>query len=310
MMKVDNMLQSWRFNFTAVGLGVAVLYWLVESLLHTFLWHQSSFWEALHGGHDLNEITMRLIIVTMMVGFGYLAEQGKRHYHALATKHQNTNRLLRFLSECNQHVQRQLDEQSLMDAACRAAVDLGGFRFAWVGMQRPEGFRLVAWASSDPALDEHAILLEEHAALLSCLGCQKVLKEGVAELCDISSRKGCSEVLKEAFINQGCEHAYVLPLMLSGKVVGIFEIYAGEQGKLSEDELPILDEAADDVSVSLTSIHIGKERQEKAEELQNRIDELERFQKATVQREFRIKELRDEIEQLQGDVKRLEGEKS
>ncbi len=37
-----------------------------------------------------------------------------------------------------------------------------------------------------------------------------------------------------------------------------------------------------------------------ARELQGRVDELERFRKATIQREFRIKELKDEIERLRG----------
>jgi two-component sensor histidine kinase len=37
---------------------------------------------------------------------------------------------------------------------------------------------------------------------------------------------------------------------------------------------------------------------EMTSELQNRVDELERFHEATIEREFRIKELRDEVESL------------
>jgi len=37
---------------------------------------------------------------------------------------------------------------------------------------------------------------------------------------------------------------------------------------------------------------------ERTKELQERLDELERFRKATVEREFRMKELRDEIDRL------------
>jgi len=40
------------------------------------------------------------------------------------------------------------------------------------------------------------------------------------------------------------------------------------------------------------------EVEEKTQELRQRIAELERFQEATIEREFRIKELRDEIEKL------------
>lgn len=45
-----------------------------------------------------------------------------------------------------------------------------------------------------------------------------------------------------------------------------------------------------------------EEAQTMVRELQERVDELERFRKATVQREFRMKELKDEIERLRGTV--------
>ena len=50
----------------------------------------------------------------------------------------------------------------------------------------------------------------------------------------------------------------------------------------------------------LRSLKEDLERQvaEKTRDLQSRIDELERFHQATIQREFRIKELRDEVERL------------
>jgi PAS domain S-box-containing protein len=48
----------------------------------------------------------------------------------------------------------------------------------------------------------------------------------------------------------------------------------------------------------------------KIEELiKERIDELERFRKATIQREFRIKELQDRVMELEIEVERLKGEK-
>ena len=45
------------------------------------------------------------------------------------------------------------------------------------------------------------------------------------------------------------------------------------------------------------------ERRQNEEALRQRLDELERYQKATVNREFRIKELRDEIAALKNTEK-------
>ena len=45
-------------------------------------------------------------------------------------------------------------------------------------------------------------------------------------------------------------------------------------------------------------VNLEKEIEAKTKELTERVNELERFQEATIEREFRIKELRDELEQL------------
>jgi len=297
-MDMDKQFQFWRLNFAYMGAGAAALYWLIESLMHAFYWQSGPLLVTLLARSSRDELEMRLIIVIIMVAFGWLAERGKVHYQMLLFKHQKINRLLRFLSECNQNIQRKPDEQSMLDAACKAAVAIGGFRFAWIGMQRPEGFTLAAWASADPSLNEHVILLEDHAALLSCLGCRQVMDQGGAQLCEIASKPDCPSPWKEAFISQGCKHAYALPITVSGQTVGVFEIYAANGGVLTQEELAILDEATDDISVALTALDTEKMRQQQHEEMRRRIDELERFHKATVQREFRIKELRDEIAAL------------
>ncbi|MBI4745329.1 MAG: PAS domain S-box protein, partial [Deltaproteobacteria bacterium] len=47
------------------------------------------------------------------------------------------------------------------------------------------------------------------------------------------------------------------------------------------------------------------ERKKAEEELAKHVDELERYMKATVQREFRVKELRDENERLKAKLKEM-----
>ncbi|MDT8377196.1 MAG: PAS domain S-box protein [Mariprofundaceae bacterium] len=255
-------MRVWRLNFTAVGLGVALLYWLAESLLHTFFWETAPLSVTLLAQPGPDELFMRLVTVAVIVGFGCFTEHGKRHYQALAIKQLKTNRLLRFLSEVNQYVQRQPDEQSILDAACRAAVEIGEFKFAWVGTQRPEGFTLAASASADPALNEQQILLQDHEALLGCLGCRAVLDEGVAQLCELDAKVDCPAAWKKSFLSRGCRHAYAMPVRVSGRVAGVFEVYAGEGVTLSGEERSLLDEVADDVSVVLTNIEQETLRQQ------------------------------------------------
>ena len=66
---------------------------------------------------------------------------------------------------------------------------------------------------------------------------------------------------------------------------------------------------ADQKYVRFVGTHVDiSERKQAGEALRQRLDELERFQKATVKREFRIKELRDEIAALKKDVD-IDGDK-
>jgi transcriptional regulator with GAF, ATPase, and Fis domain len=275
-------------NLFRLGLALAVFYWLLETLLHAYLFEDHTLLEALLELHDPNEFWMRLVIVFLLAGFGYIAE-------GMRQREQKLNRLLFFLSDVNQHVQRRTDQQALFDAACRSAIDAGKFRFAWIGMKTGDDVKLAAWAAADPVIGKEINKLQQPEALICCLGCQRVLREGISGLCEFESNNDCAAPWLEPFLEQGCRHAIVMPLKLNGRTVGVFEVYAGEKEDFTREEKSILDEVADDVSVALGNIALEAERKHRAEDMAQRVEELERFQKATVQREFRIKELRDEI---------------
>jgi len=49
------------------------------------------------------------------------------------------------------------------------------------------------------------------------------------------------------------------------------------------------------------------ERKKAEQGLAKHVDELERYMKATVQREFRIKELRDKVKELEEELKKAKG---
>jgi divalent metal cation (Fe/Co/Zn/Cd) transporter len=77
-------------------------------------------------------------------------------------------------------------------------------------------------------------------------------------------------------------------IMHSGRKLMLSMIHDITARVKAEKELRILKE------------NLEVEVEEKTQELRQRIADLERFQEATIEREFRIKELRDEIERLKG----------
>lgn len=64
-----------RHKFSLLGLGLALLYWFGESVIHRFVYAEE-FFEVVPS--DVNEIWMRLLIVVLIIGFGFFADNRAR----------------------------------------------------------------------------------------------------------------------------------------------------------------------------------------------------------------------------------------
>lgn len=288
-----------KLNLIWVGLAVAVIYWLAESLLHTFYWDTGSLSQTLLAQSRDDEMEMRLIILGMMLGFGFVGEAVKRRYRSLLLKQLQHNRLMRFLSDCNQRVQRKTGTDELFQAACKGAVEIGEFCFAWIGMLEDGDCKLAAWAADQSLAGKISGLLSP-SALIRCLNCQHVIKDGASVVGDLRERVDCTAPWRDELIRLDMVQALTMPLKVDGEAVGVFEVFAGSWGALDKTERVILDEVADDVSHALQNIRREAERKQLMQDMQHRLNELERFQKLTVGRELRMKELVEENAALRG----------
>lgn len=64
-----------RHKFSLLGLGLALLYWFGESVIHRFVYAEE-FFEIVPS--DVNEIWMRLLIIVLIIGFGFFADNRAR----------------------------------------------------------------------------------------------------------------------------------------------------------------------------------------------------------------------------------------
>lgn len=97
-------------NLVWLGAGLAVAFWLIESLLHTFVFDSGSFAITLLGENDPNEVWMRALISIMFVTFGWIAEYAVRTERLQKEGAQRLNRLLRFLDYVLQSVRRRTEQ--------------------------------------------------------------------------------------------------------------------------------------------------------------------------------------------------------
>jgi hypothetical protein len=64
-----------RYKFSLMGLGLALLYWFGESVIHRFVYREA-FFEFVPS--DVNELWMRLLIIGLIVAFGFFADNRAR----------------------------------------------------------------------------------------------------------------------------------------------------------------------------------------------------------------------------------------
>jgi diguanylate cyclase (GGDEF)-like protein len=166
------------------------------------------------------------------------------------------NRVYAMLSGINGLIVRVHERDRLLDEACRMAVEHGKFRFAWIGLTDDDSstVTILARAGVNPHLMEregksfpidpvkgrslvHEALMLRHAAVCNdMVAAQESLRYG-------------SDLVKA-----GHHSAAVLPLIVDGKAVGVFGLYAGETGFFNEAEQRLLRELAGQISFALDHI--------------------------------------------------------
>ena len=68
-----------RYKFTLLGVGLAAVYWIAESVIHRFV-YADEFFEIVPS--DVNEFWMRLSIIVLIVAFGGFADNRARRIAA------------------------------------------------------------------------------------------------------------------------------------------------------------------------------------------------------------------------------------
>ncbi len=189
------------------------------------------------------------------------------------------NRIYAVLSDINQLIAREREPQTILDGACRIAVENGGFLLAWVGMTNAPAGRLTLTAHAGATTDTLEVL--DHVLGDPTLGCaftSHALETGDHAVCNDIEHDPQAAPWREAALQRGYRSMVSLALTVTGHRVGTFNLYAGEAGFFDADELHLLDDLAVDIAFALDVCERDRERQRAQEEL--RISE-ERYRTLT-----------------------------
>ena len=189
------------------------------------------------------------------------------------------NRALRVLSTVNQALIHGESEPELLDLVCKALVDPGGYRMAWVGFaehDEQKSVRPVAqYGVFDRYLDDKPVTWADTergrgpTGTAARTGTVQVSREIGADPRMLAWR---ADALKRGYAS-----AIALPLTAGSDTFGVLSIYSGEKNAFDEDEVVLLKELAADLSFGILT-HRSNLQRRRAEA---RVERLANFDTLT-----------------------------
>ena len=167
------------------------------------------------------------------------------------------NRVYAVVSDTNQVIVREKDPRAMLMAACRIAVEKGLFRLAWIGLAdtpggKTERIKVAAHAGATAGtLEIIEMLLGGEVRDCACSFTMHALRTGTHGVCNDIEHDLNTVEWREAALQRGYRAVASLPLKSNDKVIGTFNLYAGETGFFDDVELRLLDELALDIEFAL-----------------------------------------------------------
>ncbi len=173
------------------------------------------------------------------------------------------HRVSSVVTAINKEIVRVRSEKELFESACRIVVELGGYRFAWVGLV-DESDGVVRAAARCGHEDGYLDVIHIR------VGCDKegrgptgrAITDGVAAFAHDMEIDARQIAWRAAALDRGYRSSAAFPLRREGKVIGALSIYAGERGAFGEANRTLLGGLADDIGFALDMLRKDARRRD------------------------------------------------
>ena len=174
------------------------------------------------------------------------------------------NRALRMRSACNEAVIHASGEQGLLNEICRIAVNVGGYRMAWVGYEQDDAEQSVfpmAHAGKGTSYLQ-AIQVSRSADNESGRGPfgRALRSSEMVVVDDLQSDPGFQPWL-DAALRQGYRSLVVLPLHDGHRTYGVFCLFSSQANRTSADEARLLKGLTDDLAFAIATLRTRLEQE-------------------------------------------------
>jgi len=170
------------------------------------------------------------------------------------------NRVYATLSGINALILRARSRDELFRGACRVAVEMGGFRMAWIGSVDQAGQKIQPVASAGMGGHVFSVLRERFSLdagtpLGGTLTARAVREKRVLVANDALNDPAVK--FRREYGEAGIRSLAVLPLTVLDEVVGVLVLFTTKLGFFHAEELTLLTELAGDVGFAID--HIGQQ---------------------------------------------------
>ncbi|MBK8478835.1 MAG: PAS domain S-box protein [Opitutaceae bacterium] len=172
------------------------------------------------------------------------------------------NRALRLLSRFNEELVRVTDESVLRQAACRLAVEAGGYRMAWVGFAEDNEGKSVRPVAQD-GFDEGYLASAQITWADTERGQGPVgtaIRTGQPVVLHDIPAAPTFAPWREAAMRQGYACAIAIPLRENDHCFGSLNFYSAEQDSFDPQEVKLLSELANDLAYGIIALRHRAER--------------------------------------------------
>ncbi|MFA9190634.1 PAS domain S-box protein [Flavobacterium sp. FZUC8N2.13] len=169
-------------------------------------------------------------------------------------KMNKAKRLYLFISRINQIIVRTKERNQLFKEVCNTAVEIGGFKMAWIGMIDLDTQDVIPVGVG--GLDqEYLVNIKKISAKIDKEGGRGpagiAIRKGVHQVCNAIADDPSMNLWREEALKKGFQSLIAIPIKMYEKVVGVFMIYAAEKNYFDDEEISLLNNAASDVTFAL-----------------------------------------------------------
>lgn len=176
------------------------------------------------------------------------------------------NRALRMLSESNKALIHATSESALLQEICKIAVNVGGYRMAWVGYAENDEVKSIvpmAYAGrlNDPDFISNIKISwsEQHPRGQGPGG--QTIRTATVKICPDVTKEPVFSAWGQMVMRNGFRGLISLPLCEDGRAFGLLALYSVEPLQVNDEEIGLLQDLANNLAFGITNLESQKRRQ-------------------------------------------------